>query len=153
MQATGDLLLDLEVKNDPAEPDYDPDQGVARRVARWVENPPPGATRHRHLIRPLGRGRGEGNVCGTHRVAAGALGERWLWRSTGRARPAIRWLLPHWTSLTGNATKAIARAHDVGLTVVAWTVDDTELMRSLADAGIDGIVTNDLGGAASLLAG
>ena len=63
------------------------------------------------------------------------------------------WLLPHWTSLTGNATKAIARAHDVGLTVVAWTVDDTELMRSLADAGIDGIVTNDLGGAASLLAG
>jgi glycerophosphoryl diester phosphodiesterase len=34
-------------------------------------------------------------------------------------------------------------AHDSGLALVAWTVDDLERMRALRDLGIDGICTND----------
>lgn len=43
--------------------------------------------------------------------------------------------------------EVIAMAHDAGLLVNTWTVDDPEIMASLTSWGIDGIVTNvpDLG--------
>jgi glycerophosphoryl diester phosphodiesterase len=36
----------------------------------------------------------------------------------------------------------VALAHDAGLAVNVWTVDDPDRMRVLADMGVDGIVTN-----------
>lgn len=36
----------------------------------------------------------------------------------------------------------VTRAHDVGLEVTVWTVDDPDRIRALAEIGIDGIVTN-----------
>ncbi len=44
----------------------------------------------------------------------------------------------------GLASRALARAaHDTGCILVAWTVDDAERMRELAEIGVDGICTND----------
>jgi glycerophosphoryl diester phosphodiesterase len=41
-------------------------------------------------------------------------------------------------------TGRLARAcHQVGLELIAWTVDDLERMRALARLGVDGICTND----------
>ncbi len=42
--------------------------------------------------------------------------------------------------ITGRLVQA---AHDAGLELVAWTVDDPERIRSLASLGVDGICTND----------
>jgi glycerophosphoryl diester phosphodiesterase len=39
--------------------------------------------------------------------------------------------------------EAIARAHDVGVAVYAWTVDDPARAQRLVDWGADGIITND----------
>lgn len=39
--------------------------------------------------------------------------------------------------------EAIARAHDVGVAVYAWTVDDPTRAQRLVDWGADGIITND----------
>ncbi len=39
--------------------------------------------------------------------------------------------------------KLILEAHQKNLAVRAWTVDDTEIARKLAENGIDGIITND----------
>ena len=36
----------------------------------------------------------------------------------------------------------VAEAHDAGLTVIPWTVDDPATMTSLMDAGVDGIITD-----------
>jgi glycerophosphoryl diester phosphodiesterase len=36
----------------------------------------------------------------------------------------------------------VARAHDQGVKVNAWTVDDPDRMLELASFGVDGIVTN-----------
>jgi glycerophosphoryl diester phosphodiesterase len=36
----------------------------------------------------------------------------------------------------------VAEAHDSGLPVIPWTIDDTATMASLMDAGVDGIVTD-----------
>jgi glycerophosphoryl diester phosphodiesterase len=39
--------------------------------------------------------------------------------------------------------KAIDVAHDLGLELMAWTVDDAGRMRELLDMGVDGICSND----------
>jgi glycerophosphoryl diester phosphodiesterase len=39
--------------------------------------------------------------------------------------------------------KAVDVAHDLGLEVMAWTVDDAALMRELLSMGVDGICSND----------
>lgn len=36
----------------------------------------------------------------------------------------------------------VAEAHEAGLAVVPWTIDDVPTMASLIDAGVDGIITN-----------
>ncbi len=39
--------------------------------------------------------------------------------------------------------RLVDACHDAGLELVAWTVDDLERMRQLADLGVDGICSND----------
>ena len=41
-----------------------------------------------------------------------------------------------------HSERVIARAHELGIRVVVWTVDDPGTMRSLLDAGVDGIITD-----------
>lgn len=41
-----------------------------------------------------------------------------------------------------HSERVIARAHEMGIRVVVWTVDDPTTMRSLLDAGVDGIITD-----------
>ena len=36
----------------------------------------------------------------------------------------------------------VARLHARGIRVFAWTVDDPIVMQQLADAGVDGIISN-----------
>jgi glycerophosphoryl diester phosphodiesterase len=41
-----------------------------------------------------------------------------------------------------HSERVIARAHELGIRVVVWTVDDPSTMRSLLDMGVDGIITD-----------
>lgn len=41
--------------------------------------------------------------------------------------------------------RAVARAHAVGLPVLAWTVDDRAELARVTEAGVDGVITNDPG--------
>jgi glycerophosphoryl diester phosphodiesterase len=41
-----------------------------------------------------------------------------------------------------HAERVIARAHELGIRVAVWTVDDPATMRGLLDAGVDGIITD-----------
>jgi glycerophosphoryl diester phosphodiesterase len=36
----------------------------------------------------------------------------------------------------------VNRAHDAGMQVIPWTVDDKPTMRALISAGVDGIITD-----------
>jgi glycerophosphoryl diester phosphodiesterase len=48
-----------------------------------------------------------------------------------------------WSPFWRNATpERIDEAHRLGLAVLPWTVDDTDAMRRLMDAGVDGIITD-----------
>ena len=53
------------------------------------------------------------------------------------------WLHPDRGSLLATDTAAVVRAcHDQNLRINVWTVDDPDEMRRLAGAGVDGIITN-----------
>jgi glycerophosphoryl diester phosphodiesterase len=41
-----------------------------------------------------------------------------------------------------HSQRVIARAHELGIRVVVWTVDDPDAMRALLDMGVDGIITD-----------
>ncbi|KQV77338.1 glycerophosphodiester phosphodiesterase [Nocardioides sp. Root122] len=44
--------------------------------------------------------------------------------------------------LSIHSERVIDRAHELGIRVVVWTVDDPATMRTLLDAGVDGIITD-----------
>ncbi|HEX5096422.1 MAG TPA: glycerophosphodiester phosphodiesterase [Acidimicrobiia bacterium] len=53
------------------------------------------------------------------------------------------WLHPDRGSMLATDTAAVVRTcHEENLRVNVWTVDDPDEMRRLADAGVDGIITN-----------
>jgi glycerophosphoryl diester phosphodiesterase len=39
----------------------------------------------------------------------------------------------------------VARAHGLGVPVLAWTVDDPDELARVDAAGVDGVITNDPG--------
>jgi glycerophosphoryl diester phosphodiesterase len=47
---------------------------------------------------------------------------------------------------------AVARAHALGVPVLAWTVDDPADVERVVDAGVDGVITNDPGNLLATLA-
>ena len=52
----------------------------------------------------------------------------------------IEYLIPHYTLVT---RALVQEAHNGGGKLVAWTVNDSKAMLSLADWGVDGIISDD----------
>lgn len=143
LAVTRDLLLNIEIKNHPGDPDFDPEHTLAYDVVRWVE---------------------------TQQLAERVVVSSFNWDTTARCRdtnaavptgqllwgagtvadyaPEVadrghQWILPPDAMLGDTAGEQIQLAHDHGLQVVVWTVDDPHRMTQLAASGIDGIITND----------
>ncbi len=140
--ALGDILarfpggaFDLEVKNDPSEPGFDPTRSSAVAVARLA--------RRQDMVtsfdwESVDRVRSEGL-----RVTTGLLVDHpvpvaeAIEHARSRGHRAV---LPRWTMIDDEGVRA---ARDAGLRVVVWTVDDPAVGRELAALGVDGIITND----------
>lgn len=68
-----------------------------------------------------------------------------LQEAVSRTRPRDVW--PHWSIVDA---PFMAAATELGVRVIAWTVNSTERARALRDLGVDGICTDDLAVLASL---
>ena len=142
LEACAGMWVDVEVKNSPADPDWDPEDGLVDRVLETHRAPgrPGGAA---HLVQP-GHHR-PGPLPGRRACPPGG----W-WRSRrcsppwpGRPRRAIASCCRTtrcWAGLPRRAVVESARQAGIGL--IAWTVDDPAEGRRLAAAGLDGIITN-----------
>lgn len=89
-------------------------------------------------------GRDVATSLGSSEVAALRLSP---WRSReargGDSRAAVCAQVPHRVGPLIVASEAfVAAAHEAGLAVHVWTVDDREEMRTLLDRGVDGLITD-----------
>lgn len=143
LDACGGLVVNVEVKNLPGDADFDPDD---RAAADLVELLHAREGRDDVLVSSF-------NLTTIDRVRAldPTLTTGFLTLlgfdpldgvaiANDHGHVAVH---PDVRSLPGPAAAAVAaRAHELGLTVNVWTVDDPDEIRRLAAAGVDGIVTN-----------
>jgi glycerophosphoryl diester phosphodiesterase len=135
--------VNLELKNDPDEPDFDPDRRLTGAVLELLATFPdetapddPG----RWLISSF-----DLPTIDAVRAADSPIRSAWL---IGRITPDVLGaavagghyaLHPKVRSLDADAVLA---AHDVGLVVNTWTCNDEDRMRELIGYGVDGVVTD-----------
>jgi glycerophosphoryl diester phosphodiesterase len=139
LDACADLFVNIEVKNAPHEPDFDPSESVAAAVARVVGE----RGRHRStLVSSFNL-----NAIDTARsvdpaVATGLLVvpgfDPFAALDTAAARGHAA-LNPHHSAVTPDL---VSKAHEIGLAVHTWTVDDPDRIRELAGYGVDAVITN-----------
>jgi glycerophosphoryl diester phosphodiesterase len=129
--------INIEIKNLPHEPGWDPGEGIAHEVAE--------------LVAPLG----ERVVVSAFtlatvdavRAAAPQVRTGWLTVAGYDQLEAIATAAerghtdfhPYDTAVT---PEVVDVAHAAGLRLTTWTVDDPARMRELASWGVDGVITN-----------
>lgn len=146
-----DMGANVEVKNLPGEPDYDPDDAIVATVVADIDR------------------------CGGARPLLLSSFNPMTVSALHRLRPDTPTGLIHWSSLAvGDALEialeyqaaalvpglgapgldvaGVAAAHAAGVEVMVWTVNDLADVRALAAAGVDAICTDDPGGVRAGLA-
>lgn len=142
LDACGGVIVNVEVKNFPGDPDHDGGQAVAEAVARLV------GARGMHR-RVLVSSFDLAAIDRVHQVDpdvptgylvlmapdAGAAGPL-VDQTAGGGHSALH---PHHIGVTAGL---VQRCADAGLALNTWTVDDPGRIAELAALGVDGIVTN-----------
>ena len=138
LDACAGAWVNLEIKNDPGEPDFDPDDAVVEGVLAELER----------------RGAGAGpwlvssfrlETVDRCRALAPHVPTAWLVVEVGPDTPAMLAERGHaavhpWVETV--TEDVIARCHAAGLAVNTWTCNDPARARELAGWGIDGICTD-----------
>lgn len=140
LEACAGMWVDVEVKNSPADPDWDPNEGLVAQVLETIRAGGREVVLTSFNPATISRARERGPE-----VPTGWLVEiEPLLPAVARAaEQGHRFLLPHHSMLADEAAKAAVEvARRAGIGLIAWTVDDPAEGRRLAAAGIDGIVTN-----------
>jgi glycerophosphoryl diester phosphodiesterase len=137
LDACAGMWVNVEIKNDPEEPDFDPtesiaDETIAHLLARHEDD--------RWLISCF---RVE-TVDRCHQLAP-HVRTAWLCVEVPAGTAATMVAKGHsalhpWVAALTRAT--VEECHAAGLQVNTWTCDDPDRMRELAEWGIDGICTN-----------
>lgn len=150
--AAGPWFVNIEIKNEPSEPDHDPSGALVDGVVGEV-------AAHDAGRRVLLSSFDWATVCRARAVAP-ELAVAWLvWIGTpgdpgawvARAAGAgMRALNPQDALVDAGL---VAAAHRAGLAVNVWTVDDPDRIRALARLGVDAVITNDPAGALAALRG
>ena len=150
LDACDGMIVNVEIKNFPIEPDYDPDEFLAGAVAGLVTE------RRLHgrvvvssfsldvidRVREVDPEIPTGDVTSATWDQSACL-ERML--AAGH-----RVFHPNHVAVGADLVTA---AHDAGVKVTTWTVDDADRIRWLADIGVDAIITNDPAMAVAALRG
>lgn len=137
LDACADMWVNVEIKNDPGEPDFDATDHIADETAALLLAR---AEDHRWLISSFRM-----ETIERCRAVAPQLRTAWLCGQppAGIARSLMtkgHLALHPWV---GAVTRAlIDECHSVGVLVNTWTCDDPIRMAELAEWGVDGICTN-----------
>lgn len=136
LETCDDLWLDIEVKNSPLEPDWDPDDHTVRRILSMINE--------RHLTRPpliTSFNPTTVAVAASSGARAGLLlGRGALPSGVSNVLDGLEFVLPHVDTIDGDDVGALVAASP--LPIITWTTDDPSQIGRLIDAGVDGLITN-----------
>ena len=128
------MWVDVEIKNSPNDPDWDPDDTVLRTIGPLVDD--------RIVVTSF-------NAATVHRAhQAGMRAGRLLGWSDDPTEVLARWpgyefVLPSQEMVPPrHAASLVAAAQAAGAAVGIWTIDDPTAMQAYAAAGIDIVFTN-----------
>lgn len=147
IEACAGLFLNLEVKNLPSDPDFDPSEDVARRSAVVLSRT--GGTLAGSVLSSFSRAAlaAVGDVApALERALLSAFGSNLVEEAVADGLGGIH---PHDALVTGDL---VARARAAHLAVRAWTVDDPGRVSHLGDLGLDAVITNEVAAARAALA-
>lgn len=143
LRACDGVWVNIEIKNSPVDPDWDPDDRVVTEVVDLVER---SALLDRVLLSSFNPATIRRSLDISPTLPTALLVGRTadpLPFVAAAAAAGHRALHPSGSSLGGSKARAlIAAAHQAELFVNVWTVDDPTEMRRLSDVGVDGIITN-----------
>ncbi len=135
LDACAGIAVNIEIKNDPRDPDHDPSDRVVEQIAgelgpgsaRWLFSSFrwDTVTRCRELF-PTAR----------TAFLTSAIDTVTIERTAAAGHEAIH----PWDRVVDEAS--VRHAHSLGLAVNVWTCDDPDRMRELMAWGVDGICTN-----------
>lgn len=139
LAAFPDRAFNLEVKNWPGDPGFEPDGAIAVEVAAVSR---PGDLLSSFYWPTMDA------VRDSHpHVATGLLLEHPVPLADAISHAAERGhmaVIPEWPMLTAPGGADLVKvAHDAGVGVATWTVNDVEVALELARMGVDAIITND----------
>lgn len=143
LAACAGMWVNVEIKNSPADPDWDEQHQAAHLTAAILRKVGPV---DRFLVSSFNPG-----TIGVFATISPDVRTGWLsdvgieplhaTRLAAKAGHAS--IHPYVDAMAGEKAEAVvAAAREAGLLVIVWTVDDTAEMVRLADAGVDGIITN-----------
>ena len=140
LAACGDLVVNVEIKNWPRDPDHDPTLAVADAVAGLVTHLGTRVIVSSFNLADIDRVRSLDPSIPTGTLATfgpdADVAGRFVDRARRRGHTAVH---PHHGAVTPHL---VDLAHAAGLRVNTWTVDDPDRIRALAALGVDAIVTN-----------
>lgn len=138
LQTIGDFPLDIEIKNDPEQPDFDSTCAFAVEVASMARPQDVVTSFHWPTMDAVKRA--------IPRLRTGLLIEpdgSLLLAAEHAVANGHEIVAPHWFLLGEDPAPAVARLSKRGLEVVVWTVDDEARAILLAESGVSAIITDD----------
>ena len=140
------FVLNIEIKNDPDEPGFDPHDRLATQIAEWIGRH---GIQQRTLVTSFNRAAIDRVRADDETITTGLLvgHQRFTPMLPGLAADGHRWILPHHSRLLFAARRHIRRSHDAGLLVGTWTLDTPWRLRQVRTARVDAVIANDPGAA------
>jgi glycerophosphoryl diester phosphodiesterase len=136
LDACAGMWVDIEIKNDPRDPDFDPDDRVAVEVlAELAERGPGRWLLSSFRLETIDRCRRVDPTVPTAWLTV-QIGPDTVERLVAAGHTAVN---PWEVTLT---PEQVERCHEAGLLVNAWTCNDPARFLALAASGVDGIVTD-----------
>jgi glycerophosphoryl diester phosphodiesterase len=140
LDACEGMIVNVEIKNVPPDPDFDPSCAIAADVVACLTRD--GRDLSTYLVSSFHLG-----TLDTVRLAEPSLATGWLTvtgydqdrAATSAAEHGHRALHPHESVVSADL---VSRVHGLGLELNTWTVDNPARARQLAEWGVDAIITN-----------
>lgn len=135
------LVVNIEMKCLPWDPDPDPDGELPELVFDAIEA---AAAHDTVIVSSFDLG-----ALGSLRALDARIPLAWLTHGQDVATTAplaaergVAWLHPDRAAVFPDARASVQLAHDAGLRIDVWTVNEPDDIRALADAGVDAVITD-----------